>query len=138
MSKIVLDASVLLAVIHQEKGSDVLTPESLADAAVSTVNLTEVQSKLATSGWNPEEAWEDAISGVSEIVPFSAEHAKLAGSLIAQTRAIGLSLGDRACLALGDFARRTGLYSGPIVEVFEIARPHPRDPVTSRSSSLPV
>ena len=100
MSKIVLDASVLLAVIHQEKGSDVLTPESLADAAVSTVNLTEVQSKLATSGWNPEEAWEDAISGVSEIVPFSAEHAKLAGSLIAQTRAIGLSLGDRACLAL--------------------------------------
>jgi ribonuclease VapC len=36
-----------------------------------------------------------------EAVPFTSEHAKLAGDLVAQTRPLGLSLGDRACLALG-------------------------------------
>jgi PIN domain nuclease of toxin-antitoxin system len=34
-------------------------------------------------------------------VAFTAEHAKIAGSLMIQTRALGLSFGDRACLALG-------------------------------------
>lgn len=100
MSKIVLDASVLLAVIHQEPGSDKLPPELLAGASVSAVNLAEVQGKLIGSGWRPEEAWEDATSPAGNIVPFTAEQAKIAGSLIAQTRAFGLSLGDRACLAL--------------------------------------
>lgn len=100
MNRIVLDASVLLAVIHQEPGFEKLTPEVLGHCVVSTVNLAEVQCKLITSGWAPDEAWEDATSPVSEIVPFGAEQAKVAGSLIAQTRALGLSLGDRACLAL--------------------------------------
>ena len=67
----------------------------------STVNLAEVHTKLVARGGDPDEAWEDTLSPVNEIVPFTAEHAKIAGALVAQTRFLGLSLGDRACLALG-------------------------------------
>ena len=101
MSRVVLDASVILAIIHQERGSDKVTPDLLARAIVSTVNLAEVQSKLVTSGWSSDDAWEDATGLVRDVVPFTAEHAHVAGSLIAQTRSLGLSLADRACLALG-------------------------------------
>lgn len=101
MSSIVLDASALLVLLNGEPGSDKLTPELLNDAVCSTVNLAEVQTKLVAKGMPPDDAWAAAISPLREGIPFSADHAKLAGSLIAQTRALGLSLGDRACLALG-------------------------------------
>ncbi len=101
MNSVVLDASAMLAVINGEAGAEKLTPEVLAAAVCSTVNLAEVQAKLVSRGWPPEEAWEDARSPVREAVPFSVEHAKVAGSLVASTRRLGLSLGDRACLALG-------------------------------------
>jgi len=100
VSKIVVDASVLLAVIHREPGSEKLTAELLDTATVSTVNLAEVQGKLLDRGWTADEAWEDAIGTVGAIEEFTADQAKAAGSLIAQTRPFGLSLGDRACLAL--------------------------------------
>lgn len=99
-NRIVLDASVLLAIIYREPGSDKFAPELLARATVSTVNLAEAQSKLVLLGWRPEQAWADAVSLANEIFPFSADHAKAAGSMVAQTRTLGLSLGDRACLAL--------------------------------------
>jgi ribonuclease VapC len=100
VSKIVLDASAVLAIVHQEPGSERLTPKLLTESAISTVNLAEVQSKLVLSGWNTDEAWLDATSPVSEIVPFTASNARTAASLITETRPLGLSLGDRACLAL--------------------------------------
>jgi PIN domain nuclease of toxin-antitoxin system len=98
VSRIVLDASALLAVLNGEPGADKLTPTLLANAATSTVNLAEVQSKLVDCGLTPDDAWEATLTPVSEVIPFTAEQAKTAGSMIAQT---GLSLGDRACLALG-------------------------------------
>jgi ribonuclease VapC len=101
MSEIVLDASAVLALIHQEPGHERLTPAVLAKAVVSAVNLAEVQSKLVSRGWASAEAWEDATSPVQEVVPFNEEHARIAGDLILQTRHVGLSLGDRSCLALG-------------------------------------
>jgi len=99
-SRIVVDSSVVLAIIHREPGFEKLTPELLAQAAVSTVNLAEAQSKLVSAGWTADEAWEDATGPVREIVDFTPEHAKTAGALIAGTRPYGLSLGDRACLSL--------------------------------------
>jgi ribonuclease VapC len=101
MNRVVLDASALLTVLNREKGADKLTPELLSTATSSTVNLAEVQGKLVERGLSPREAWEATISPIQEPAAFSAEHARAAGSLIAQTRALGLSLGDRACLALG-------------------------------------
>jgi ribonuclease VapC len=101
MNKVVLDASVLLAILNQEPGAETLTPELLSGAAVSTVNLAEVHGKLVGRGLRPDDAWEAVLSVTGETVPFTPEHARLAGDLVAQTRPLGLSLGDRACLALG-------------------------------------
>ena len=91
----------MLAALNREPGSEKLTPEMLSNAAGSTVNLAEVHTKLVSRGGDPDEAWEDALSAVQEPVPFTEEHARIAGGLVAQTHGLGLSLGDRACLALG-------------------------------------
>lgn len=101
MNRIVLDASALLAILNEEAGAEQLTPEVLSEAAASTVNLAEVQGKLVDLGLSPDDAWEATLSAIRDVVPFNADQAKLAGNLVAQTRALGLSLGDRACLALG-------------------------------------
>lgn len=101
MNRIVLDASAILAVVGGEPGADKLTPELLARAVGSTVNLAEVQTKLVSRGWTSDQAWEDATSPVREVVSFDEEQARIAGDLVTQTRHLGLSLGDRACLALG-------------------------------------
>jgi ribonuclease VapC len=50
------------------------------------------------------------MSPIRETATFDAGHAKTAGSLITQTRPLGLSLGDRACLALG-LALKTPVYT---------------------------
>jgi PIN domain nuclease of toxin-antitoxin system len=100
MSSAVLDASVLLAILFQERGADTLTDEILAGAVASTVNLAEVQSKLVKMGHDPDRAWNDTLLLESAPEPFTAAQAKIAGSLIAMTEKHGLSLGDRSCLAL--------------------------------------
>jgi len=101
MNRIVLDASALLAILNQEPGADKLTPELLSVAASGTVNLAEVQGKLVEQGLSPDDAWKATLSPIREAVSFTSEQAKLAGSLVAKTRPLGLSLGDRASLALG-------------------------------------
>jgi ribonuclease VapC len=101
MNRVVLDASAILAVIAGEPGAEKLTPNLLARAVASAVNLAEVQGKLVSRGWTSEEAWEDATSPVREVLPFDHEQARIAGDLIMATRHLGLSLGDRACLAQG-------------------------------------
>jgi ribonuclease VapC len=101
VSRIVLDASAVMAIINGESGAETLTPRLLKEAAISTVNLAEVQTKLVSRGLDPDDAWDAAISPVRESQPFTTEHARIAGTLVAETRALGLSLGDRACLALG-------------------------------------
>jgi ribonuclease VapC len=100
MSRIVLDASAVLALLNQEPGARKLTPELLSDSTSSTVNLAEVQTKLVRDGGEPDEAWELALAPISDAEPFTSEQAKVAGTLVKQTRSLGLSLGDRACLAL--------------------------------------
>jgi PIN domain nuclease of toxin-antitoxin system len=101
MNKIVLDASALLAVLNREPGADKLTPEMLSTATSSTVNLAEVQGKLVSLGLAPGDAWDATLSPIREATAFTAEHAEAAGNLITKTRPLSLSLGDRACLALG-------------------------------------
>jgi PIN domain nuclease of toxin-antitoxin system len=100
MSRVVLDASVILAVLGQEPGADFVL-RILGDTAVSTVNLAEVQGKLVSRGVPAADAWEGARSLAAEVVDFDSEQARLVGTLLPQTQALGLSLGDRACLALG-------------------------------------
>src|SRR5260370_9710145 len=101
MNRVVLDASALLAVLNQEPGAERLTPELLSAAAISTVNLAEVQGKLVGRALRPDDAWEAALSPIHEAVPFTSEHARLAGDLLAQTPQLCLSLRDKPCLVLG-------------------------------------
>jgi len=110
MNSAVLDASAILALLNQEPGADQLTAEILSVAVGSTVNLAEVQSKLVHDGMAPDKAWRATLYSVSEAVAFTAEQAKVAGSLIAETRPLGLSLGDRACLALA-LERKAPVYT---------------------------
>ena len=99
-----------MAVINREAGAEMLTPQIMNAAATSTVNLAEVHGKLLHRGFSPDDAWAAANGVVHEAVVFTAEHAKIAGDLIIQTRTLGLSLGDRACLALG-IALRVPVYT---------------------------
>ena len=100
MNRVVLDASAVMTVINSEPGADKLTPQILSTALTSTVNLAEVHGKLIQRGFSPDDAWTAANGTIHEAVAFTAEQAKTAGDLVIQTRALGLSLGDRACLAL--------------------------------------
>ncbi len=69
---------------------------------MSTVNLAEVQGKLVSNGIASDQAWEAILSAIHAGLWLIHEQAKLAESLRRmQTRSLGLSLGDRACLALG-------------------------------------
>jgi ribonuclease VapC len=101
VNKVVLDASALLVLLNQEPGVEKLTPELLREATASTVNLAEVHSKLVSQGGDPDEAWADTLSPISDAIAFTEQQARIAGGLAARTRSLGLSLGDRACLALG-------------------------------------
>lgn len=101
---VLLDASALLAAINQELGG-LRVGECLDDAAISTVNLAEVATKLLEFGWQATEISELIADLQLEIVPFQQEDALKCADLRETTRALGLSLGDRACLAT---AQRTG------------------------------
>ncbi len=101
MSSVVLDASALLTIVNHEPGMEKLTPHLLRNSTCSTVNLAEVQSKLVIRGLTADDAWEATVGPIREAAAFTAEHARIAGSLVAQTRPFGLSRGDRALLAFG-------------------------------------
>lgn len=95
----VLDASALLAVILSEPGSAAV--EAVLDGSLlSTVNLTEAQTRLIRLGARPDHARSRILGMGCEIHPFTAELAFSAAELIAVTQPFGLSLGDRACLSL--------------------------------------
>ena len=99
MSEHVLDASALLAVMLEERGAEKVR-ELLAGAIVGAVNLAEVVAKLQERG-APDENIDRNIARLDlPVIPFDAAHAMAAGKLRARTRGAGLSLGDRACLAL--------------------------------------
>jgi len=100
VSRIVLDASALLVLLNREPGWEKLPPERLLGATLSAVNLAEVHFKLVQRGVPLEEAWDDARGPIAETVPFTEEQARIAGGLVAVGKPLGLSLGDRACLAL--------------------------------------
>jgi len=99
LSERVLDASAVLARIFEERGHEVVR-DALGESYISTVNLAEVASKLADRGYADESIGWILRDLPAEIVPFSTTTAIEAGRLRPITRTSGLSLGDRACLAL--------------------------------------
>ena len=100
MSEVVLDASAVLAFLNQETGAEAVA-ELLDKAAISTVNLSEVVAKLSEKGISEELVREFVEQLNVPVVSVDKEQAIIAGLLRIETKALGLSLGDRMCLALG-------------------------------------
>lgn len=94
------DASSLLAVAFREPGGKVARG-ALRGSLVSSVNWSEVIQKLQARGKDTTQLARLFMGLGVTIVPFGVEAAERAASLYGETRAFGLSLGDRACLALG-------------------------------------
>lgn len=99
MTECVLDASAILALLLSEPGSDAVA-ERIEGSLASAVNISEVLAKLLERGIETEAAWSQIGPLMQTIVPFDAEQARLTAELRPATRSLGLSLGDRACLAL--------------------------------------
>lgn len=97
----VLDASALLAIMLGESGADAVHAV-LDRAKIGAVNLSEVVAKLQERGV-PDDAIDQSLADLDlAIVPFDQDQAMRAGKLRLATRGAGLSLGDRACLAVAD------------------------------------
>jgi len=96
----VLDASVILAAAFNEPGGKAAR-EQFAGAYVSTINWSEVLQKVAAKGGDAGTVSAEMLDLDVSVEPFVLDDAILAAALWPSTRHLGLSLGDRACLALG-------------------------------------
>lgn len=100
MTQKVVDASALLAAIHNEPGGE-LVQQQIEQCTISTVNWSEVLQKLARKGADTEAVARVLLALGLTIVDFSERDAHIAADLWSAGKSKGLSLADRACLALG-------------------------------------
>jgi ribonuclease VapC len=104
LTAVVLDASALLAVLFEERGAEVVR-EVVTGALVSAVNYSEVVSKAL----DRERSLDAALTALAQmpfaVVPHDLGLARRTGELRPLTKRFGLSVGDRACLALAERER---------------------------------
>lgn len=105
MSDYVIDASAMLALIKKEPGAEYVRAR-ISRSLASTVNLAEVGAVLSDWGLSDDDIRTVTIKLGVESAPFDLHQAQISAELRRPTRSSGLSLGDRACLAL---ARSTAL-----------------------------
>ncbi len=98
MAEFILDSSALLAVLNHEPGGEKVI-DLLDRSVISAVNLAEMIGHLKLHGIPANKALDAVTTLVSNVIPFDANLAHIAGDMISQTKEFGLSLGDRACLA---------------------------------------
>ena len=102
MAESVLDASAVLALIQNEPGAEIVTVALQDDSLISAVNYAEVISKLVERGATCEQA-DAAVQKIAvPVADFDLALARRTGALRSATKSRGLSLADRACLALGE------------------------------------
>lgn len=100
-TKRVFDATAILAVFYNEPGKkQVRLLLDKSEPLILSVNLCEVFSKLLEDGLDSEQIWESFFALEIEVVDFDAELALKAAQMRPLTKRLGLSLGDRACIAL--------------------------------------
>jgi PIN domain nuclease of toxin-antitoxin system len=92
-----LDASALLALVFREPGHEIVA--EACPATICAANLSEVVAKLVDRGAPPGDAATAHQAADLEVIQLTEEVAIRAGHLRSATRAVGLSLGDRCCLA---------------------------------------
>ncbi len=106
MNKLVLDASAILAYLRDEPGAEIVENALIDGCYISIINWIEVLSKIVDLGESPDDIIqqfkdEGLLENSLEIIACSEEDAVTIAKLRPLTKSAGLSLGDRACLALG-------------------------------------
>jgi PIN domain nuclease of toxin-antitoxin system len=106
LSTSVLDASSLLAYVHDEEGAAEIEEALARRATIGAANLAEALSMLAHVGVAPQDVVAElqgrgVLGGLLEVEPLTSEDAVAIAELRPPTKDYGLGLGDRACLALG-------------------------------------
>ncbi len=97
---VVLDASAIIALLDDEPGADIVR-SVIFNAVISTVTLAEAYSILSKRGHDGIAALSEIRFAIDQLIPFTEDQAETAGALRGPTKHAGLSLGDRACIALG-------------------------------------
>lgn len=106
----VIDASVLIAIAKGEPGAEAAMELLHAhECVISSVNLAEVGTKLLDFGLPEAELARGLAQFALDAIDFDAQQATACARLRAATRALGLSLGDRACLALAHGMQATAV-----------------------------
>ena len=95
----VLDSSAIMALLDSEPGTRIVQA-IIFTSTISAVNLAEVYSVLYARGQDGVTSLAEIRFAVEHVAPFSEQQAEIVGALRQQTKLLGLSLGDRACLAL--------------------------------------
>lgn len=101
MTSLLLDASAVLAYLHEEPGAETVAAAlaSLDECRMSAANHAEVVGRCLDRGV-AEDVVDIMLAELGyRVIPVAAEDGALAGRLRTATRASGLSLGDRLCLA---------------------------------------
>jgi len=96
----VLDASAVLALLQDERGADAVEDAVDEGALISAVNLSEVLAKMTDAGATAHAAGDLIVSLFVDVEPFGLASARGAARIRGLLPSAGLSLGDRACLAL--------------------------------------
>lgn len=110
MPGFLLDASALLALMGGEPGAERVAEAILqGETAIATANLAEVALKLVARGMQAQAAETVCRSMALKTIDLDAETAFAAAALWPATRELGLSLGDRICLATAARNRLTAL-----------------------------
>jgi len=114
-----VDASALLAAIHDERGGDVVR-EVIDGSVISAVNWSVVLQKLKQADIDCEQV-EMALKALGlKVIDFTDRDASIAAGLWNASRKLGLSFADRACLATGLRTRRKVLTADRVWKKLDI------------------
>jgi PIN domain nuclease of toxin-antitoxin system len=100
MSKIVFDSSAIITLFAKEKGYEFIK-KYIKDGIISSVNIAEVYKYCINIQHLTEEDTRKLITMLDiRIIDFTNDQALVTAMLVEPTKKYGLSLGDRACIAL--------------------------------------